>query len=219
MIGTGLAVLGALAGAGASIYASSKNSDAAAQAAALQQQQMATNNANVKPFIAGGQGASNLLQSFYGIGGDPALGTSALSRFQQSPDYQFALKGGSDALDNSAASKNGLMGGNQIRAQTEYGQGLATQNLGNYLTRLSGMAGQGISAAGAIAQPNTIGAATAGNSIMAQGTADASGVLGAYNNLKGGLSNMSLMDQMSKSSYGGSGGSTPFNLTGTGQLY
>src|ERR1035437_1660218 len=152
----GIGGLGALAGAGASIWGANKVADtqkaAADQAAAQQQQGLQfqkdvygnqqanynTASGNLSPYIQSGQGANNLLSSFYGTNGtDPALGQNALARFQQSPDYQFALKGGSDALDNSAASKGGLMGGNQIRAQTEYGQGMATQNLGNYLGRLS----------------------------------------------------------------------------------
>jgi hypothetical protein len=231
----GIGGLGALAGAGASIWGANKaaqvQSDAANQAAALQRQQMAQNQSNMQPFISGGQGASNLLQSFYGMGTDPALGQGALARFQQSPDYQFALKGGSDALDNSAASRGGLLGGNQIRAQTEYGQGLASQNLQGYLSRLSGMSGQGIQAAGGIANSNAYGANAAGNSLMAGGTAQASGYLGDVRAINGtggpnggGLLNnlslnspLSLFNQMNKSSYptGGSG----FSLGGTGGLY
>lgn len=223
MIGTGLAILGAgLLGAGASMYGASKAADAgkeaSARAAALQQQQMKQNQDNAQPFINGGQGASNLLQSFYGIGGDQALGQNALARFQQSPDYQFALKGGSDALDNSAAAKGGMISGNQIRAQTEYGAGLATQNLQGYLGRLSTMAGQGIQAAGNVSYANTSGANNAGNSIMGGGTAQAAGYLGMTKGFDAGLNSLSLYNQMGKSSYGNTGG-TGLSLTGTGGLY
>lgn len=220
MIGTGLAILGAgLLGAGASIYGAKKASEtqqnAAAQAAAVQQQAMAYQKQNydkasdnLDPFIKGGQGANNLLQSFYGIGGDPALGASALARFQQSPDYTFALRGGSDALDNSAAAKGGMISGNQIRAQTEYGAGLATQNLQNYLTRLSGMSQQGLTAGGYLGQIGTgtgsqVGASSnnIGNSIMAGGTAEAAGINGMVKGFDSGLNSLSLYNQMGKSSY------------------
>ncbi|HDA7126305.1 TPA: hypothetical protein O5T86_001309 [Staphylococcus aureus] len=206
MIGTGLAILGAgILGAGASMYGANKaasvQGDAARQAAALQQQQMAENKANFDPFIKSGQGASNLLQSFYGLNGDQALGQSALERFYQSPDYTFALKGGSDALDNSAAAKGGVLGGNQIRAQTEYGAGLATQNLGGYLGRLQAMSGQGIQAASGVAGPNTVGAKFAGDATMGAGTADASGILGMTKGFNSGLNSLSLYNQMGKSSY------------------
>ena len=149
----------ALIGAGASLYASNKQSDAANQAAQLQQQQMAENRANLErtradmsPFVTGGKGATNLLQSMYGIGnGGNAVGQNALEGFYKSPDFQFALRGGSEALNNSLASRSGALGGNAVRAQTEFSSGLATQNLGNYLQRLMGMSGQGIQAAGGIA--------------------------------------------------------------------
>ena len=235
MIGTGIATLGAgLLGAGATMFGASKAADAqkqaAQQAAAIQQQAMAYQkenydkaSGNLSPFIQSGQGANNLLASFYGLNGNTALSDSVLARFQQSPDYQFALKGGSEALDNSAAAKGGVLGGNQIRAQTEYGAGLATQNLQNYLQRLSGMSGQGIQAGGILGQIGTgtgaqVGASAnnIGNSTMAAGTAEASGILGGVKGFQSGLNSLSLFNQMSKSSYGGG---TGFNLTNTGGLY
>ncbi len=109
-----------------------------------------TTAGNLNPFIQSGIGANNLLAGFYGTGGNGAVSDGALSQFMKSPDYQFALKGGSEALDNSAAAKGSALSGNQIRAQTEYGSGLATQNLTNYLTRLSGMSQQGQGAAGTL---------------------------------------------------------------------
>lgn len=197
---------------------------------------------NLSPFINSGIGANNLLSSFYGLGGgDPAAAQSALAQFQKSPDYTFALKGGSDALDNSAASRGGILSGNQIRAQTEYGSGLATQNLQNYLTRLTGMSTQGQSAAGTLGQigastnanlANTganigtgiassygntaiTGANNIANSIMANGTAGAAGINGMVNGFNGGLNALSLYNQLGKSSFGG-GGVTPLSTYGGG---
>jgi len=246
MIGTGLAILGAgVLGAGASIYGASKAADAqkgaAEQAAAVQQQGLdfqkgvfntqkanyGTASGNLNPFIQTGTGATNLLSSFYGLNGsNPALGDSALAAFSNSPDYKFAMKEGIGAIDNSAASKGGLLSGNNLRAVTEYGSGLATQNLGNYLSRLSGMAGQGIQAGGVLGQLGTnlgtgvsgqVGTSSnnIGNSLMAAGTAEASGYLGTVKGINSGLNSLSLLNQMSKSSYGGGG----FSLTGTGGLY
>ncbi len=224
-----------LLGAGASIYGANKaagvQSDAANKAAALQQQAMDYQKGNydkaagnLNPFIQTGQGANNLLGSFYGINGsDPALGQNALAAFQKSPDYQFALKGGSDALDNSAAAKGGMIGGNQMRAQTEYGQGLATQNLQNYLKQLNSMSGQGIQAGGYLGSiGSSVGgqvgtsALNIGNSGMAAGTAQASGILGDVKGFNSGVSSLTpLVQQLSKSSYGGGG----FSNSTTGGLY
>lgn len=239
MIGTGLAILGAGAlGAGASMWGANKAADAqkeaADKAAAIQQQAMEYQkqnyekaSGNLSPFINNGIGASNTLASAYGLNGAPPLSDSTLQGFYNSPDYKFALKGGSEALDNSAAAKGGALGGNQIRAQTEYGQGLATQNLQNYFSKLSGMAGQGIQAGGYL---GSIGASTGtqvgasanniGNSTMAGGTAEAAGILGGVKGFQSGLNSLSLFNQMSKSSYGGNSvGGTGLGLTGTGGLY
>lgn len=245
MIGTGLAILGAgVLGAGATMYGASKAADAqkeAANAAAetqragmeiqkgileTQKQNYGQATGNLNPFIQSGQGANSLLAEAYGLSGKTALGQSSLEAFQNSPDYQWALKGGSQALDNSAAAKGGVLGGNQIRAQTEYGQGLATQNLQNYFARLSGMSGQGIQAGSILGQLGTnLGTGVGGqigtssnniaNSQMAAGTAEASGIKGMVGGFQQGLSSLSLYNQMGKSSYGGTG----FSLSGTGGLY
>lgn len=236
MIGTGAAILGAgVLGAGASIWgankAASAQEKAAAQAAQAQQAALEFQKANyeksrgdLSPFIQTGQGANNLLASFYGLNGAAPLNDNALQAFYNSPDYKFALKGGSEALDNSAAAKGGVLGGNQIRAQTEYGQGMATQNLQNYFTKLAGLSGQGITAGGYLGSigtgaGNSVGATSnnLANAYMAQGTAEASGVLGTVKGINSGLNSLSLFNQMSKSSYGGGG--TGFSLTGTGGLY
>jgi hypothetical protein len=243
MIGTGLAMLGTgLLGAGASMWGANKaanaQKEAANQAAAVQREAMEYQKANyeksrgdLSPFIQSGQGANGLLGSFLGLNGAAPLNDNVLQSFYNSPDFKFALKGGSEALDNSAAAKGSVLGGNQIRAQTEYGQGMATQNLQNYLTKLATMSGQGITAGGYLGSigtgaGNSVGASAnnVGNSIMAAGTADASGTLGMVkgfngDNGKGGLLNsLSLFNQMSKSSYSPTGG-TGFSLTGTGGLY
>jgi hypothetical protein len=215
-----------LLGAGASIYGANKaanaQKEAANQAAAVQREAMEYQKANyerasenLSPFINNGTGASNLLAEAYG--------QSSLEAFRNSPDYQFALKGGSEALDNSAAAKGGVLGGNQIRAQTEYGQGLATSNLQSYFSRLAGLSQQGLTAGGYLGSigtgaGNSVGASAnnVGNSIMAGGTAEASGILGGVKGFQSGLNSLSLFNQMSKSSYGGG---TGLSLTNTGGLY
>lgn len=245
MIGTGLAILGAgILGAGASMYGANKAADtqagAAREAAGIQAKGQAdalafqkdvygnqlesygATRGNMTPFINNGINASNTLAG--GLGGD-------LSAFYNSPDYKFALRGGSEALDNSAAAKGGVLGGNQIRAQTEYGSGLATQNLQSYFQRLSGMAGQGIQAGGYLGQigaglgngvvganasTNITGSNNVAQSVMGAGTAEASGTLGMVKGFNSGLSSLSLYNQMGRSSYGGG---TGLGLSNTGGLY
>lgn len=241
MIGTGLAILGAgVLGAGATMYGASKAASAqekaAAQAAQAQQQALQFQrenyekaSGNLNPFITTGQGANNLLGAFYGLNGNQALSENALAAFAKSPDYQFALKEGISALDNSAAAKGSLLSGNQLRAVTEYGSGLATQNLGNYLARITGLSTQGQNAATALGQIGSSSGANIntassnlGNAYMAQGTAEASGILGMTKGFNSGLNSLSLYNQMSQSAYKPSSGylgGMGLGLSNTGGLY
>lgn len=65
----------------------------------------------------------------------------AFGRFTTSPDYLFRFNEGQRALDSSAAARGMLMSGRQLRALTELGQNLASQEYGNYMNRLYGVAG------------------------------------------------------------------------------
>lgn len=73
------------------------------------------------------------------------------SGFENSPDYQFALQQGQKSLDRSAASHGRLYSGAQMQASQQFGQGLASQQLGAYRGGLQGIAGQGMGATNALA--------------------------------------------------------------------
>jgi hypothetical protein len=105
-------------------------------------------------------------------------GTSALSRlerlnagdfsdFTASPDYQFALQQGQEGLNRAAASRGALNSGGQDVDLLKFGQGLASQNYGQYYSRLADLAGMGQQSAQgiggqAVNAQNTIGQANAG---------------------------------------------------------
>lgn len=72
-----------------------------------------------------------------------AVNRGDYSGFENSPDYLFALQQGTKALDRSAASRGSLFSGGQLADLQELGQGLATQNLGNYTNRLLGLSQMG----------------------------------------------------------------------------
>lgn len=78
-------------------------------------------------------------------------GTPNYNAFFDSPDYQYALGQGVNALDRSAAARGRLYSGGYGQDLTKYAQGMATQNLGNYLNRLSGIAGVGQTQSNALA--------------------------------------------------------------------
>lgn len=67
------------------------------------------------------------------------------SRFFESPDYKAALQLGTEALDAGATAQGNLWGGGADADRIQFGQQLASQNLGNYWNRLAGLSqtGQG----------------------------------------------------------------------------
>ena len=80
---------------------------------------------------------------FNGASGNKA----ATDAFPTNPGYNFQLQQGIQALDRSAAG-SGLFGsGNAAMALNQYGQGLANQDYGNWLSRLQGLGAQGLTAA------------------------------------------------------------------------
>ena len=116
----------------------------------------------------------------------------ALAAFQTSPSYQFRLQQGLKDLETSAAARGNLISGDQLKAITNYGQGLASTEYNSYVDRLSQLAGYGANAAtntanqavqtGAnVGQTITSGAAQAGQDIQNAGLARASGYAGTAN--------------------------------------
>lgn len=109
------------------------------------------------------------------------LNAGDYSSFTASPDYNFVRTEGQRGLEQSAAARGGAFSGNALRALSDYNQGLASEQYGNYYNRLAGQAG--------IGQAGVAGTASAGqnaaNNISANyiGSADAraSGIIGSAN--------------------------------------
>jgi hypothetical protein len=199
------AVMGvaAVAGAGASIYGANKAADA--------QKSAANRAAKLEaPFTNVGTGAMMTLGQLYGIGPDgkptQPFNSAALDAFKNSPDYQFAFNEGQRALEFSNAAKGQLLSGNNMRDLVSFGQGMATQNFGNYANRLLQLAGLGQNAA-----------ANQGNMIGNAGQAQASGIVGSTNAINSGLgqfaNNLVLYNMLNKNAgaYGGFGGGADFS--------
>lgn len=81
-----------------------------------------------------GQGA-NLYADALGINGQQG-NQNAVNAFQAGPGYEFARNQGLDAITRAANASGGL-GGNSLKDTITYGQGLANQEYGNWLNRLS----------------------------------------------------------------------------------
>jgi hypothetical protein len=125
------------------------------------------------------------------------------------PGYQFQLKAGEDALQNSAAARGGLLSGRTLADMNTYAQGLAgtnyqntfnnalTQyqsayntfqnNQANTYSRLFGVSGQGLNAANSAAGINMGAGQDIASLQAAQGRAAAGGTLGSANAWSGAI--------------------------------
>lgn len=232
----GSSLIGGLMSSGAASTAGSEGEAAANEAAQTQLQMYNQAVGYQTPFLNTGTEALNQLAGIYGLptaagpngqpasaGGQGAI-TAAMNQFTQSPDYQFAQQQGGLALDRSAASKGLLLSGAQLKDAQSFGQGLATQQFGNYWNRLSQLAGFGSGAANSLTAAATTTGAGVANSQLTGGQAQMAGTVGSANALSNGLSGASnsllttsLVNQLSqnnKSSFnpssfsGGGGGGT-----------
>lgn len=99
-----------------------------------------------QPYTDTGNSANTMYSNALGLNGASG-NTAATNAYQASPGYQWQFDQGKEALDRSAAG-SGLFGsGNAAIALTKYGQGLANQDYGNWLSRLQGLGAQGLTAA------------------------------------------------------------------------
>lgn len=129
----------------------------------------------------------------------------AFNRFRESPDYQFRLDEGLDAVANSAAARGGLLSGAAGKAMNKYAQNLASSEYGNYWNRLAQLAGYGSSM---ISQAATLGSNTAGQLGQAyqnSGDARASGYINSANAFSGGLQGVGNSLGYLAGQYGGGG--------------
>lgn len=149
--------------------------------------------ANLQPYNNMGQSALAQLASLFGLGpggGGPtgATADAATSALTKYPGYQFGLKQGNLAQQQSAASQGLLLSGAQLQASQIFGQNYAMQNAWNpYVSQLNSLATLGENAG---AQQGAIGANTGANvaqSQLAAGQAQASGIVGSANAVNSGL--------------------------------
>lgn len=161
-------------GMGVQGYFANKSSKKAAKAQAnamaayLAQMRMGRDKAisYQQPYEQAGRSGLNLLQQY--LTGDP---TATQNRLEQSPGYQFRLQQGQNSIQNLLASRGGLKSGGAMKALEEFAQGTASQEFGNQVGYLQGLAGIGQNAATAM-----------GNAEMMAGTnmanASQQGILG-----------------------------------------
>jgi len=177
------AIAGGSAISGAFNYFGAQN--AANTQVGFEEQGLAAQNqarGQLQPWINTGQGANYTLGQLYGLNGG-GNGPQDFSQFTNSPDYAFAKQQGNQGLQ-AYENANGLAGsGAGLAAASQYNQGLATQQYGNYFNRLMQISQGGLSAATAGVGGANAAAGTLGNI----GASAASGIMGGANAISGGI--------------------------------
>jgi len=189
LIGAGGGILNGILGSNAATDATNKQIQYIL--AGLKQAQGNTAQANnlygqLTPFVNNGVTASNQLNT--------ALANPFQFDITQDPGYAFRLQQGQKAVEQSAAARGGAMGGGELKALTNYGQGFASNEYQNAFARhqqqlnnLFSQAGMGLQAGSTQAQGES------GNlNLLSQletgafsnaGTAAGAGILGSANSL------------------------------------
>jgi len=201
----GAVVGSSLIGAASAGNAADTQAASADRSAALQKEMFDEQMRLQEPYRQAGLTGQNRLMELLGLGGDASAANYgkyskdfSMQDFQQDPGYTFRLSEGLKGLDRQAAARGGLISGGALKAATQYGQEMGSQEyqnafnryqtnrtnqlqpLGNLMASGQSAASNQGSAAGAYGQ-------NAGNAYMAAGQATAAGQLGVGNTIANGL--------------------------------
>jgi hypothetical protein len=102
-----------------------------------------------QPYGEFGQESLNRLRAF-----EEGAAKGDYTALTASPEYQFALQQGQSDLARNLAARGGLFGGQAQKQFIDYGQGLASNQMQNYLNRLQGGVDTGMR--GAAGQSNAL---------------------------------------------------------------
>lgn len=195
----------ALIGSSASGSAADAQSAASAEQARVQKEMFEKQVELQAPFREAGLKGQNQLMDLLGISGNvnaPGYGSMAKEFTGQDmykdPGYAFRLNEGVKALDRSAAARGGLLGGNQLRGVTQFGQDYATNEYQNAFNRyqaerqarlnpLQSLSGAAQTSANTLTNAaGNLGNAL-GESAINAGNARASGYIGSANAISGAI--------------------------------
>lgn len=198
-IGTAAAILGgSLIGGATSLIGSKKAASAAQQAQDTATAESRRQFDLVREDTAGqralGDSALARIRQMYGYGGTPEQPAAPdMSGFFTSPDYQFNLGEGQQAIDRSAAARGGLLSGRAVKEGQRFASGLASREFSGYMDRLLQQAGIGSTGIGASAAAGSNAASNIGSAALNAGNLRSSaymaGATGVNNAAQGGLGN------------------------------
>ena len=101
-----------------------------------------------QPYGEYGQESLNRLRAF-----EEAAARGDYSAITEMPEYKFALQQGQSDIARKLAARGNLLGGQAQKQFIDYGQGLASNQMQNYLNRLYGGVQTGMAGAAGQAQP------------------------------------------------------------------
>lgn len=190
-VNAGLGYLGATSAAKTQAQSAQNALNFQEQAFNTSQGQINQAKGNYQPYLDVGNQATYTLGQLMGGGGNNAPNYGS---FFQDPSYQFAQSQGQRGALAAANSQGVGLSGGTLKDLSEFNQGLASQQYGNYFNRLMGLSQIGQNAAAGLGNlatgqaTNATNAATSiGNTTMGIGQANASGIVGGTNALTGGI--------------------------------
>jgi len=131
-----------------------------------------------------GQGALDMQAALSGANG-PEAQAEAYAQYNSSPAMQYQMDQMQKAIEQSAAARGGLLGGNVLTELQRNASGIASQDYQNQFNNLGQVAQTGLAAAGQIAQTKQQQAATeaglASNLAGIQGNLAQAELSGRYN--------------------------------------
>lgn len=213
-----MGILGAIAGG---LIANKGAKDAASAQSRAANDQLSFNRETrdmvfdrYEPFYQQGQNALEGYGYELGMGPRP----EGYGGFTATPGYDFRMQQGQEAIQSAAGLRGGINSGRTAQDLMGFGQGIASQEYGNYLNRLAGMTDMGMSAAGGQANAATNANTGAASAYSNLGNAQSAGSIGQANAWNGALGNIGGIMQYQKN-MGGGGGNFLGNLAFPGGLF
>ncbi len=146
-------------------------------------------------------------QKFNAQGTAAPTGGFEYQGFKATPGYEFRMAQGEKAIQRSAAARGGLNSGATLKALGQWGQDYGSAEYGNYMNRLSALAGTGQTQTNALASLGANFANSGSNAIMAGGQARASGYAQKANIMSGTMNQLGSFAGNYLGGMGGGGGS------------
>jgi len=132
-----------------------------------------------------------LQQELLGLYG-PDAQKAAYESYQESPGVAWLRSQGMRGIENNVAA-TGRGGGSRLKAISEFNQGLALQDFGNYYNRVAGITDIGLRAGGALSGASLESSRQIANSYTQAGQAQAGGALGRAAAWQSGINNLTTL--------------------------